>query len=451
MAKDHESPNTERRFSQEQYDFLKECSEKGEEGIKEWNEWRKNHAKKPVLLEDASLSGVYLQDADLRDACLAGSDFSDADASQARFYRAHLLNAVFDSTRLEGAVFSEAELKIGAITSVCKGWPREQKFNSDQHEILVRCSESTDISEWNNWRASHPEEPILLEGAELSSLHLEGAMFDTGEHSDFKGEVRLHDANFNDTHLEEARFHEAHMERVNLWGAHVQKADFFRTHLECANLEDSYWEGTYLEHANLQGARCRGAVVSSYTLLYECRVDPETDFSEVALNSMRIDPRTRQLLEHNMRRKNWTRWYGSHSVLRWPVRLFWWISDYGLSTSRIIVTFFSLAGAFAVIYANLEYYLPPGAVSDLTVKPHLPIWHYFAVLVLRPIYFSVVTMTTLGFGDMYAHSESILGHILLTLQVLLGYMLLGALVTRFAVLFTAGGPAGRFSEGEASG
>jgi len=27
----------------------------------------------------------------------------------------------------------------------------------------------------------------------------------------------------------------------------------------------------------------------------------------------------------------------------------------------------------------------------------------------------------------------------------LGYVLLGALVTRFAVLFTAGGPAGKFS------
>jgi hypothetical protein len=33
-----------------------------------------------------------------------------------------------------------------------------------------------------------------------------------------------------------------------------------------------------------------------------------------------------------------------------------------------------------------------------------------------------------------------------TLQVIWGYVLLGALVTRFAVLFTAGGPAGRFAD-----
>ena len=35
---------------------------------------------------------------------------------------------------------------------------------------------------------------------------------------------------------------------------------------------------------------------------------------------------------------------------------------------------------------------------------------------------------------------------LLMAQVLLGYVLLAALVTRFAVLFTAGGPAGDFSD-----
>ncbi len=34
------------------------------------------------------------------------------------------------------------------------------------------------------------------------------------------------------------------------------------------------------------------------------------------------------------------------------------------------------------------------------------------------------------------------------LQVILGYVLMGALVTRFAVLFTAGGPAGKFADEE---
>jgi hypothetical protein len=72
----------------------------------------------------------------------------------------------------------------------------------------------------------------------------------------------------------------------------------------------------------------------------------------------------------------------------------------------------------------------------------VPAW----LLPFRSFYFSIVTMTTLGFGDMHANCQSFWGHLLIGIQVLLGYVLLGALVTRFAVLFTAGGPAGTFAD-----
>ena len=65
---------------------------------------------------------------------------------------------------------------------------------------------------------------------------------------------------------------------------------------------------------------------------------------------------------------------------------------------------------------------------------------------VRALYFSIVTMTTLGFGDMYAHPESLVGHVLLTIQVILGYVLLGALVTRLNILFTTGGPTPGFAD-----
>jgi hypothetical protein len=236
------------------------------------------------------------------------------------------------------------------------------------------------------------------------------------------------------------------MAGANLWGAHLAGADIFRAHLEDANLEDSYWQGTYLEYTHLQGARCRAAVVDGFTLLWECEVDRETDFAEVGLGNARIDAKTRQLLEYNIRRKNWMAWYGSHRLLKWPVKLFWLLSDYGLSSNRILISCLMLALGFAAMYSNLEYWCPPGAVSNLDVEPHLPLWHFFVLLLLRPLYFSVVTMTTLGFGDIHANALSIWGHLLVIVQVLSGYVLLGALVTRFAILFTAGGPAGRFAE-----
>ena len=118
-----------------------------------------------------------------------------------------------------------------------------------------------------------------------------------------------------------------------------------------------------------------------------------------------------------------------------------------MSTERIAFVFFGLALVFANIYYHWARLAPPGIVENLFVDRNGVDVQWWLVP-LRTLYFSIVTQTTLGFGDMYARAQSIWGYILLSLQVILGYVLLGALVTRFAVLFTAGGPAGEFTEKE---
>jgi hypothetical protein len=116
-----------------------------------------------------------------------------------------------------------------------------------------------------------------------------------------------------------------------------------------------------------------------------------------------------------------------------------------MTTHREILIFFGLAIIFGGIYYHWARLAPPGIVSNLLVDREGVAVQWWLVP-LRTLYFSIVTQTTLGFGDMYAKGQSIFGHLLLMLQVLLGYVLLGALITRFAVLFTAGGPAGEFAE-----
>ena len=159
---------------------------------------------------------------------------------------------------------------------------------------------------------------------------------------------------------------------------------------------------------------------------------------------MRIDPETKQLLEYNIRRMNWEEWYKVNPKLKWFVKPFWLMGDYGLSTARIILIFFGAAFIFANIYYHWGRIAPPGIIDNLFVGRDGTAVSWWLVP-LRALYFSVITMT-LGFSDMYANAQSICGHILITVQALLGYVLLGALVTRFAVLFTAGGPAGKFAD-----
>jgi hypothetical protein len=352
----------------------------------------------------------------------------------------------------------------------------ERRFSQEQYEMLKRCSDKKDMTKWNEWRKDYPDEEIWLQGRNFKGWWLQEANFMHGSilkdntYTSF-GEVHLEGANFEWANLQSANFAGAHIEGKDtcFWSVKARDAQYVGTHLEDADLSVAHlnncnFSGAFLENAkfvsshisganfacaDIRGCSARGAIVDGETDLAYCQVNRYssqrrfTDFNIVALSSVRIDTGTKQLLEYNIRRKNWEDWYKEHPKLKYIVRPFWLMSDYGLSTGRIVAIFLGVALVFANIYYHWGRIAPPGIVDNLFVGRNgvvVPWW----LVPLRAFYFAIITMT-LGFSDMYANAQSIFGHILITVQALLGYVLLGALVTRFAVLFTAGGPAGKFS------
>ena len=320
-------------------------------------------------------------------------------------------------------------------------------FSQEQYEILKRCSEKEDMTEWNEWRKNNPDQDILLERAPLQGFYLEWVYLnsgtviddDTGKTYEFHGEVHLENANFVGTDLRNACLIRAHLE-----GSQFSEL-FNRAHLEGARLDGAYLQGSRFNKTHLESADFRSAVVDGGTSFWDCKVNrhcaskPGTNFEGVGLDIVCIDSATKQLLEYNIRRKNWEWWYEEGCwLIRFLKKLFikpfWWMSNYGRSVSRIVACFFGLAVLFALVY----WLWPSCAMVNEVVGDIRGFWH--------ALYFSVVTMTTLGFGDIAANPDSWWGQTLLMVQVILGYVLLGALVTRFAVLFTAGGPAGKFAD-----
>jgi len=299
----------------------------------------------------------------------------------------------------------------------------------DQYEMLKRCWEKKDMTKWNEWRKKHFGKEIELEGGDFSHLYLKGIELYWGHPRDPKRHV-----------IRLGYFGKVYLKGTGFTASNLQDASFSLADLEDASFVDARLEGAHFEKCNLKKASFLHATVDGSSLFWECEVNKYrrkgdfTDFSGVALNAARIDPAMKQLLQYNIRRMNWENWYPKHPLLRWPVRLFWAMSDYGLSTWRIIATFFGLAIAFGVVY----WLWPICVLVNDVVGDIRGFWH--------ALYFSVVTMTTLGFGDIAANPDSFWGQTLLMVQVILGYVLLGALVTRFAVLFTAGGPAGKFAD-----
>jgi len=318
----------------------------------------------------------------------------------------------------------------------------KRKFSQEQYDFLKQCSKKGDagIKEWNEWRKKHKKDEVWLEGALLNRAYLKWANLGTLQMTDEEtkakvfGEVHLNGADIDEAHLENADLQFAHLQNAKLRWARLEGAKLMNAHLEDAKLWFAHLEGADVAYAHLQGAESQRATVDGLTSLWECEVNRKTNFLGVSLDVAKIDPATKQLLKYNIRRMNWEDWYKEHWFWRWPVRWFWALSDYGRSTGWIVGWFFGLAVVFALVY-----WLWPGC---LIVRGEVGYIRGF----VHALYFSVVTMTTLGFGDIAANPDSWGGQVLLMVQVILGYVLLGALVTRFAVLFTAGGPAGKFAK-----
>ena len=317
----------------------------------------------------------------------------------------------------------------------------KKRFNQEQYDFLKKCSDKKDMTEWNQWRKDNQDAVIELEGisrANFYDWYLKGVHLHA--YPNKSGKVYLRQADFQTANLRGASFAYAHLEGALFGCADLQNADFRSTHLENAHLTPSNLKGTDFTESHLENATFRAVVLDGETKFWNCTISKcvssnvrGTDFTGSQLNAVRISPGTKQLLEYNIRRMNWEDWYEKNWLWQWPIKLFWLISNYGISTGRILLTFLILAVAFTFVYWLWPCCVMVNAeVGDIRGFVHA-------------LYFSVVTMTTLGFGDIAANPDSWLGQVVLMVQVIFGYALLGALVTRLAVLFTSDGPAGKFT------
>ena len=382
---------------EEQYKRLLECSEKKD--LSEWNEWNPHvgyiYRGKRIYLAGADLENFFLEKAILINADLRG--------------------AIFIRTNLRGAYLDNANLE----------------------EAYMNNSPCFDEA--------------FLHGTKLKNAFLGPATFRN---------ANLYGANLENTDFATADFSEALLERANLKNTTSQLAANFQN----ANMRGISLEGANLYNCKISGTDFRRATVDSSTSMYQCEVNHETDFRCVALDSIGIDATTKRLLEVNIRRKNWDDWYWrttwadqkkifikcdstkqtikrtTQNLLRYtktlPVRLFWWMADYGASPRNLIKSFFLILFLFSCLYcansksiSNLQS--PKGISSEKTPKINL---------FIRSIYFSTVTMTTLGFGDIHPESDSKFIQIVVIFQVLLSYVLLGAIIAYLGILFTSGGP-----------
>ena len=112
--------------------------------------------------------------------------------------------------------------------------------------------------------------------------------------------------------------------------------------------------------------------------------------------------------------------------------LIWrWSSDYGRSLGVWALWSLLIALSFSFVY------MPAPAWFPEWLQETMPQFHQVTVTdsngdlsFWKSFYFSIVTFTTLGFGDVVAANTS--ARILVTLEVIFGYVMLGGLISIFA-------------------
>ena len=239
-------------------------------------------------------------------------------------------------------------------------------------------------------------------GADLTEADLREA---TGEQVGFGG-ARLRGADLTAATLPRASF-----TRGDLTGACLRGATLGSTRFVDATLVDTDFTGAVLREATLSrcaigGASFRDAGMRDVKLAHLQGYDRA---NWVGADLREADTCGAYDLRRFAHDQNYLDEFYARSPRHRVLYALWWAtSDCGRSLTRWSAWTASLAVTFAAIYASL------------------PIAYGAHETALSPLYFSVVTLTTLGFGD--ALPTTVAGQLTVMVEVLCGYFMLGGLL-----------------------
>jgi uncharacterized protein YjbI with pentapeptide repeats len=269
-----------------------------------------------------------------------------------------------------------------------------------------------------------------LAGAQLFKANLAGASL----HGANLENAELTGADLRGANLSDARLCRAGLGNANLDGANLLNADLSNATLSQANLS----------HADLTCAVLQGARLREARLHQACFHNADLRSVDLALSDVRGANFVNADLRHARLRQiggyekaDWTgadlreiNFAGAYGLKRFAVdqnyiyefrtrnracaiiyRLWSMTSDCGRSLTLWLAWIAAVTLLYALLYTHV----------DIDFGPH--------ATALSPLYFSVVTMSTLGYGDVLPVSSG--GQMVAMMQVMTGYVMLGILLTLF--------------------
>ncbi|MDF1799152.1 MAG: pentapeptide repeat-containing protein [Planctomycetota bacterium] len=275
------------------------------------------------------------------------------------------------------------------FTPAHEGVPRTNPTNLAGAQLAGKNLEGLDLSKCDLSDAD-------LSGARAAGVNLRGTKLTGADLS----RIDLTGADLLGANLAGAMMDHAQLRGANLTRSNLREADLSRSDLRDAKLFGAKVAGTVFERADMRGSFLGGMTG------YEHAEWKNVDIRDIDQHGTYLARRfiTDQNYIHEFRRRG----LGAELVYR-----IWWLtSDCGRSGLRwgLLTAFLMVIFAKAYTFVGIDY----GANET---------W-------LSPLYYSVVTLTTLGYGD--ALPTSVGAQALSMLEVSIGYVMLGGLLSIFS-------------------
>jgi uncharacterized protein YjbI with pentapeptide repeats len=344
----------------------------------------------------ADLSGAQLDAIDLSDVDLSGARLRGVSLNGANLQRVQLTHADLVDASLQRADLSGANLLLADFTG------------ADLNCANLRGTTSTSDKELGHVRRGPKFCEAILRGAQMQDCYC--AM------SDFSGS-QLADVNLTGANLEGAKLSNNDLAGAGLRGANLATADLTNSDLSGADLREARLVNTDFAGADLSGADVSSADLQGANFADAraegIRYDRKATYRGIRVASCYGSSRFRRFAQDQEYIEEFKEAYG----------LAYWIwlvlTDCGRSMVRVVLWSAGLTLLFALIYNGLGE--QAFAVSNKATLG----WSFFTA-----VYYSVVTFTTLGFGDITPLTP--LSAIVVMIEVVVGYVMLGILISILA-------------------
>lgn len=298
----------------------------------------------------------------------------------------------------------------------------------------------TGVEGWNKWRDENPSVVPDLTDADLCkellsikrsfpednrfpwiddrSAKLSGPILNEINFSNCQmNRVNLRGATLGGAIFRNARLTKACLQDAFMVGADMRECSLAGTHLEGATLSgadfrnsymNGYFSGAHLSKADIRGANLRYSDISG-SRIHDIRYNSKTLFRGIDLTGVRGCPSFVQYAKHQsyleeMRESKWKR----------TIYFIWKITS---NCGRSWMLWGLWSCIFTTAFAIWFYSLGEHAFNIA----HLP-WSFSTAL-----YYSIITFTTLGFGDITPVTGS--AAVAVAAEVITGYVMLGGLVS----------------------